>query len=82
MPGSILRNKGFHKIIGINVSNIRDDVSTLVHVRDRKGGIWRKIRDYLGAPPIINIANRAIEIQGNALMRVHEKNFDYIFIQT
>ena len=79
IPGNILRNKGFNKVIGASIVRRLDSNSTSLRVKDRRGGLWKKMKDYFAMPPIINIVNRSVEIQGVALERFLEADFDYIF---
>ena len=78
LPGNILREKGFRKIIGINILKSEASNSTSTHIKDRRGDLWGKFKDYFSMPPIINIVNRSVEIQGDALAKFREAEFDYI----
>lgn len=79
MPGNILRDRGYNRIIGVNVSPLEDHRATETRVIDRKGGIIKRIKDYFSLPPILNIINRAIAIQGIELLKFRMDDFDYIF---
>ncbi|MCR9141219.1 MAG: patatin-like phospholipase family protein [bacterium] len=79
LPGSVLRDKGYHRIIGVNVTPIEDHRSAQTQVEDRRGGIFEKIRDYFTLPPILKIIYRSTTIQGIELLKFRMQKFDYIF---
>lgn len=79
LPGSILRDKGYNRIIGVNVTPIEDHRSAQTQVEDRRGGIFEKIRDYFTLPPILKIIYRSTTIQGIELLKFRMQKFDYIF---
>ena len=79
LPGSILRDKGFNRIVGVNVTPIEDHRSAQTQVEDRRGGILEKILDYFSLPPILKIIYRSTTIQGIELLKFRMRQFDYIF---
>lgn len=79
LPGSVLRDKGYNRIIGVNVTPIEDHRSAQTQVEDRRGGIFEKIRDYFTLPPILKIIYRSTTIQGIELLKFRMQKFDYIF---
>ncbi|MEQ9364352.1 MAG: patatin-like phospholipase family protein, partial [Leptospirales bacterium] len=79
LPGSVLRDKGYHRIIGVNVTPIEDHRSARTQVEDRRGRLFEKIRDYFTLPPILKIIYRSTTIQGIELLKFRMQKFDYIF---
>ena len=77
MPGSILREKGFHKIIGVNVTPRVDRFSAKTTIQ-ADDGVVKGIRDYFTMPPIMKIITRSLAMQGRALMNLNLSNFDYV----
>lgn len=79
MPGDILRDRGYNRIIGVNVSPLQDPRAAETRVKDREGGIIARVKDYFSLPPILKIINRAIAIQGNELLKFRMDDFDFVF---
>ena len=77
MPGSILREKGFHKVIGVNVTPRVDRFSAKSTIQ-ADDGVVKGIRDYFTIPPIMKIITRSLAMQGRALMNLNLSNFDYV----
>ena len=78
IPGIILHEKGFDKIIAIN-SGVLGDLNISLDMGVKKeGSLWKSLADYFNLPPIIHIIHRSIFIQGNLLDRNQEKYFDYV----
>ncbi len=79
LPGDILRDKGFNRIIGVNVTPLEDHRSSDTQVEDRPGGLFQKIKDYFSLPPILKIIYRSTTIQGIELLKLRLDDFDYLF---
>ncbi|MCB1319146.1 MAG: patatin-like phospholipase family protein [Leptospiraceae bacterium] len=79
LPGSILRDKGYNRIIGVNVSPLEDPHAADTAVEARRGSFWERFRDYFSLPPIIKIVNRSIAIQGVELLKFRLSDFEYVF---
>lgn len=78
LPGDILRSKGFHRVVGVNVTPTQDDSMAGFDAESRRGNVFQRARDYIAYPPILRIISRAIAIQGLELLKVHIKEFDYL----
>ena len=80
IPGDILKEKGFKKLIGVNVSLIENEKSLGIDIEIEKniGTFWKGLKNYFSLPPIINIISRSLEIQSEALMEAKHYDFDYI----
>ncbi|MCB1172309.1 MAG: patatin-like phospholipase family protein [Leptospiraceae bacterium] len=79
LPGSILRDKGYKRIIGVNVSPLEEALATQTAVKDRSGKWFHQVRDYFSVPPVLRIINRSISIQGAELLKLRLGDLDYIF---
>jgi NTE family protein len=77
LPGSLLREQGAHRIIGINVTPLRDAASTRI-LPESNRGILKGLLDYISMPPILKIVSRSISIQGLALHRFRMEDFDLV----
>lgn len=76
LPGEILKQKGYNKILGINVTPLVDPISSQTEIEKEKG--LKGIYEYYSLPPILNIINRSIAIQGRELLKYQLQFFNYI----
>ncbi len=76
LPGEYLKKQGYNKILGVNVTPIMDPISSQLEKRKREG--LKGIYQYYSLPPILNIINRAISIQGRELLKHQMQFFHYI----
>ncbi|MCB1139329.1 MAG: patatin-like phospholipase family protein [Leptospiraceae bacterium] len=76
LPGDVLRQRGFSRVAGINVTPMSDDRSSQTHVdfSEGVGGVW----DYFSRPPVLSIITRSIAVEGRELMRFRLEDFDFI----
>ena len=77
LPGDILRDKGYNRIIGVNVTPLEDVGSAQTDLDARKG-ILQGLRDYLTLPPILKIIYRSITMEGRALLKFRMEDFDFV----
>ncbi len=77
LPGFILREKGYNRIIGVNVTPLEDARSGKVDV-DKRRGLLRGLLDYFTMPPILNIVYRAITMEGQENLRLRVDDFDHV----
>ena len=73
LPGDILRQKGYNKILGISPSIIKGDWKYLEKRKFLDNPIQR-IWNYFSIPPILRVIERTMYIQSKALMKYQ---FDY-----
>ncbi len=76
LPGHILKEKGYHKILGIDVTPIIDKISFGNELFSKRG--VKGIYEYFSLPPILSIISRSITIQGRELTQYHTQFFDYV----
>ncbi|GIX42856.1 MAG: alpha/beta hydrolase [Leptospiraceae bacterium] len=74
LPGEVLKHKGYHKIMGINVTPLVDPISSQIEKEKGLKGIY----EYYSLPPILNIINRSIAIQGRELLKFQLQFFNFI----
>jgi predicted acylesterase/phospholipase RssA len=92
VPGSVLRNQGVGKVLGINCTPLSDDsvrnylnetnLFQLLRWGDR---FWANLRRFFKAlklfitrPPILQIANRSMMLEGSELVREKARDFDVL----
>lgn len=78
LPGNILREKGFARIIGINVTPAVDSVPVQLSP-EKKGNRFKSLFDFLSIPPILKIILRSLSIESFELLKLRMEDFDYIF---
>lgn len=78
LPGDVLRDKGYHRVLGVNVTPLEDPRSAQTKVLEREGSLWDRVKDYFSLPPILTIIQRSIAIQGIELMKFRIADFDYV----
>jgi len=76
LPGEVLKEKGYNKILGINVTPLVDPISSHTEIEKEKG--IKGVYEYFSLPPILNIINRSVSIQGRELLKYQLQFFDYI----
>ncbi|MFN3604849.1 MAG: patatin-like phospholipase family protein [Leptonema sp. (in: bacteria)] len=76
LPGEFLKGKNYNKILGINVTPLMDPLSSQLEMNRRMG--FKGIYKYYSLPPILNIINRSIAIQGRELLKYQMQYFNYI----
>lgn len=76
LPGEFLKEKGYNKILGINVTPLVDPISSQTEIEKEKG--LKGVYEYFSLPPILNIINRSVSIQGRELLKYQLQFFDYI----
>lgn len=76
LPGQILRERGFKRIVGINVTPTVEQMSSKTTINPRKGlrGLWA----YITLPPILSIVNRALATQAQELQNFRIADLDYV----
>ncbi|MBX3723455.1 MAG: patatin-like phospholipase family protein [Turneriella sp.] len=92
VPGNVLRDQGVGRVLGINCTPLEDDAikeylsSTNLFQLLRPGGkFWRNLKRFLRIvrifftrPPILQIANRAMMLEGSELIRQKSGEFDIL----
>lgn len=80
LPGEILRDRGHAVVLGVNVTPMADERSSITDVQRERGafGFLRGLRNYLSVPPILNIVYRAITMEGRELIRLRMDAFDHV----
>lgn len=76
LPGQFLKEKGYNKTLGVNVTPFTDPTSSQIEINKEKG--FKGIYEYYSLPPILNIINRSISIQGRELLKYQMQYFNYI----
>ncbi|MBU42763.1 MAG: hypothetical protein CMN76_06060 [Spirochaetaceae bacterium] len=76
LPGNVLRERGFSRIAGINVTPLEDDRSSQTTV-DFSEGV-QGIMEYFSKPPVLSIITRSIAVEGRELLRFRLEDFDFI----
>ncbi len=78
LPGNVLRERGYHRIVGVTVTPTEDRRASRTRIEDRRGGVLQRVRDYVALPPILKIISRSIAVQGTELMKLRMEDFDYV----
>jgi predicted acylesterase/phospholipase RssA len=92
VPGNVLRDQGVDRVLGINCTPLEDDAikeylaSTNLFQLLRPGDkFWRNLkrffkllRIFFTRPPILQIANRAMMLEGSELVRQKSREFDLL----
>lgn len=76
LPGEIAKNKGYNKVLGINVTPPIDPISSETELKNKKN--LQGIYEYFSLPPILSIINRSISIQGRELLKYQQQFFNFI----
>lgn len=77
LPGDILRNHGYHRVIGVNVTPALDRKSTDLDVPSARG-FFRGLREYFQIPPILRIISRSLAVESEELMQFRMADFDFV----
>lgn len=78
LPGDLLRERGFDRIVGISVTPRVDRFSARTVVDPEEKGLVRGWIDYVRVPPILKIMTRSISLQGRALLTHQTNAFDHV----
>lgn len=92
VPGNVLRDQGVERVLGINCTPLEDDaikeyfISTNLFQLLKPGDkFWRNLkrffkllRIFFTRPPILQIANRAMMLEGSELIRQKSREFDLL----
>lgn len=92
VPGNALRDQGVQRVLGINCTPLEDDAireyltSTNLFQLLRPGDkFWRNLRRFFKLlrifftrPPVLQIANRAMMLEGSELVRQKSREFDLL----
>jgi NTE family protein len=92
VPGDVLREQGVERVLGINCTPLEDDAiaeyleSTNLFQLLRPGNkfwrnfkrFWKLLRIFFTRPPILQIANRAMMLEGSELIRKKSHEFDLL----
>lgn len=93
VPGNVLRDQGVGRILGINCTPLEDDAikeylqsTNLFQLLKPGDKFWRNLRRFFkllklffSRPPILQIANRAMMLEGSELIRQKSREFDLLF---
>lgn len=92
VPGNVLRDQGATRVLGVNCTPLEDnsinqyfEETNLFQILKPGDSLWMKIRRsfkaivlFLSRPPILQIANRAMNLEGSELIRQKEREFDLL----
>lgn len=92
VPGNALRDQGVERVLGINCTPFQDDAiqeylasTNLFQLLKPGDKFWRNlkrffklIRIFFTRPPILQIANRAMMLEGSELIRQKSREFDLL----
>ncbi|MBV6493882.1 MAG: putative NTE family protein [Turneriella sp.] len=92
IPGNVLREKGVKSVLGINATPLEDDTireyfssTNLLQLLRPGQEFWRNIKRFakmlwlfFTRPPILQIANRAMMLEGSELIRQKIDEFDLL----
>jgi len=93
VPGNVLRDQGVQLVMGINCTPLEDDAikeylasTNLFQLLKPGDKFWRNLRRFFKLlklfftrPPILQIANRAMMLEGSELIRQKSREFDILF---
>jgi NTE family protein len=77
LPGDIMRKRGFHRVIGVNVTPRIDRRASSTLIESERGYV-RGLFEYFTLPPILKIVTRSINLQGRALLNLRMNDFDHV----
>ena len=80
IPGDILKNKGYKKIIGVNVSGRINQDETDLKFDELKisKGFFKNIKNNFRLPPIVQIMTRSLELGSISMDTNAERFVDYV----
>lgn len=92
VPGNVLRDQGIERVLGINCTPFEDDAikeylasTNLFQLLKPGDKFWRNLkrffkllRIFFTRPPILQIANRAMMLEGSELIRQKSREFDLL----
>ncbi|MBN8220965.1 MAG: patatin-like phospholipase family protein [Spirochaetes bacterium] len=92
VPGNALRDQGVERVLGINCTPFQDDAireylasTNLFQLLKPGDKFWRNLkrffkllRIFFTRPPILQIANRAMMLEGSELIRQKSREFDLL----
>lgn len=92
VPGNVLRDQGVERVLGINCTPFEDDAikeylasTNLFQLLKPGDKFWRNLkrffkllRIFFTRPPILQIANRAMMLEGSELIRQKSREFDLL----
>ncbi len=92
VPGNVLRDQGVTSVLGINCTPLADDAikaylasTNLFQLLKPGDKFWRNLRRFFKLlrlfftrPPILQIANRAMMLEGSELIRQKSREFDLL----
>ena len=92
VPGNVLREQGVERVLGINCTPLEDNTireyltdTNLFQLLKPGDKIWtnlrrvlKVIRLFVTRPPILQIANRAMMLEGSELIRQKSREFDLL----
>lgn len=92
VPGNALREQGVERVLGINCTPLKDDAiseylieTNLFQLLKPGDKFWanlkrvlKALRLFLTRPPILQIANRAMMLEGSELIRQKSREFDLL----
>lgn len=93
VPGNVLREQGVERVLGINCTPLEDNSireylieTNLFQLLKPGDKFWSNLKRVLKAlrlfvtrPPILQIANRAMMLEGSELIRQKSREFDLLF---
>ncbi|MBI3396380.1 MAG: patatin-like phospholipase family protein [Spirochaetia bacterium] len=78
LPGDLLRERGYNRVIGVNVTPELDRKMVLTEVSPDKS-VLKGLRDYFHIPPILRVITRALAIESQELLKFRMEDFDFVF---
>ena len=93
VPGNVLREQGVERVLGINCTPLEDNTireylieTNLFQLLKPGDKFWnnfkrfyKALRLFVTRPPILQIANRAMMLEGSELIRQKSREFDLLF---
>lgn len=93
VPGNVLREQGVERVLGINCTPLEDNSireylieTNLFQLLKPGDKFWNNLKRFFKAlrlfvtrPPILQIANRAMMLEGSELIRQKSREFDLLF---
>lgn len=93
VPGNVLREQGVERVLGINCTPLEDNSireylieTNLFQLLKPGDKFWNNLKRFYKAlrlfvtrPPILQIANRAMMLEGSELIRQKSREFDLLF---